>query len=164
MKRILLMVLLLAGVISVRAQEEESFSDEDLTKYATVMVWAEVEQTNLGKIVSDSVAVWIEGTALETSRYNELRTADKKGSLEDVDATEDELTVFAEVTQKIEDKKTKFKEAYVGKIKSDIGSGLYNKLKKALKTDDEVKARYEAIYSKLLDASKEEEQSEDAED
>mgnify|MGYP007004567449 CR=1 FL=1 len=152
MKKGLLMILMLVGIFAVKAQEEESFTDEDLTKYATVMVWAETEKDNLGKLVSDSVSIWIEGTDLETSKYIEISKADKKGELETVEASEGELAVYKEVQTKIDNKTSTFKEVYVTKIKEDIGAGLYNKLKKALKADDEVKVRYDAIYAELQSA------------
>lgn len=159
MRKGLLMILLLVGVISVKAQDDESFTDEDLTKYATVMVWAETETESLKNIVRDSVEIWLEETPLENAKYNELSKADDPSSVE---STEEELEAFNAIQQRIDAKKSTFKEVYVTKIKEDIGAGLYNRLKKALKSDEEVKSRYEAIFADLKEVSSE--SSEDTDD
>lgn len=138
----------MVGIFTVKAQEE-TFTDEDLTKYATVMVWAEEEKANLGSVVSDSVSIWIEDTPLETGKYIELSNADKNDELASVEASEEELAVYNDVQQRIEDKKANFKEVYVSKIKDEIGAGLYNNLRKALKTDEELKLRYDEVYASI---------------
>lgn len=154
MRKTFLLVFLLTGIFGVKAQEE-TFTEEELTKYATVMVWAEEEKANLGSIVSDSVSIWIEETPLETGKYIELSKADKNGELATAEATEEELAVYNEVQEKIEGKKTKFVEVYKTKIKEDIGAGLYNKLRKALKSDAELKARYDEVYASIEASSEE---------
>ena len=142
------MILLLVGMFNVKAQEEQSFSDEDLTKYATVMAWAEGETLMLQNLVKDSITTWLDNSeSLDISTYNELS---KASDLSAVEADPAAVEAFKSIQQRIEDKKANFKEVYVGKIKSDIGVGLYNNLKKALKSDEEVKSRYEAIYEEII--------------
>lgn len=153
MRRTLLMVLLVAGVISVKAQgEEETITDEELTTYAEVMVWAESEKEALSNLVSDSVTIWLEGSELTNAKYNELSKADKKDALESADATKAEYDEYAKIQAKIDEKAEKFKETYVSRIKDDIGAGVYNKIKSALKSDDGVKARYDEIYEELKES------------
>lgn len=148
MRKSVLMILLLVGMFNVKAQEEQSFSDEDLTKYATVMAWAEGETLMLQNLVKDSITTWLDNSeSLDISTYNELS---KASDLSAVDADPTAVEAFKSIQQRIEDKKANFKEVYVGKIKSDIGVGLYNNLKKALKSDEEVKSRYEAIYEEII--------------
>lgn len=146
-KSILIMLMVMAGVVA-KAQDEV-FTDEDLTKYATVMVWAETERSALSSVVSDSVAIWLEQTELTNAQYNTLSKAEKEGTLADVEATEAELTIFNEIKARIDGKTETFKDTYITKIKEDIGAGLYNKLKTALKTNKEVESRYDAIYASL---------------
>ncbi|MEP4533958.1 MAG: hypothetical protein ABJ004_12795 [Cyclobacteriaceae bacterium] len=150
MKKFLVGMFFSLSLVGAKAQDDVTFTDEELTTYATVMVWAEQEKKNLGSLVSDSVAIWIEDTPLTSGKYMDLSRADKKGDLESVEASEEELTVFNEVQTKIDDKKAAFKETYVGKIKEDIGAGLYNKLKKALKNDADLKERYNAVYEGIM--------------
>ena len=148
MRKSVLMILLLVGMFNVKAQEEQSFSDEDLTKYATVMAWAEGETLMLQNLVKDSITPWLDNSeSLDISTYNELS---KASDLSAVEADPAAVEAFKSIQQRIEDKKANFKEVYVGKIKSDIGVGLYNNLKKALKSDEEVKSRYEAIYEEII--------------
>ncbi|WP_258097150.1 hypothetical protein [Marinoscillum pacificum] len=148
MRKSVLMILLLVGMFNVKAQEEQSFSDEDLTKYATVMAWAEGETLMLQNLVKDSITTWLDNSeSLDISTYNELS---KASDLSAVEADPEAVEAFKSIQQRIEDKKANFKEVYVGKIKSDIGVGLYNNLKKALKSDEEVKSRYEAIYEEII--------------
>lgn len=138
-----LFTLISAGLF---AQDEEGFSDEDLKKYAGVMVWAEMETQKM----ADSVEVWVKNNEnLSASAYNKLSKASKSGTIDEVEATEDELADFQGIQAKIENQKKEFKAVYVDKIKEDIGAGLYNRLKKALKSDEEVKSRYDAVYSQL---------------
>ncbi|MAE87769.1 MAG: hypothetical protein CMB80_33855 [Flammeovirgaceae bacterium] len=142
------MILFLAGMISVKAQEENSFSDEDLTKYATVMAWAEGEKMMLQNLVKDSISTWLENSeALDISTYNELSKASDISTVEAEDAA---VADFKVIQQKIEDKKAKFVEVYKTKIKEDIGAGLYNDLRSALKSDEEVKSRYQDIYDEIV--------------
>ena len=159
MRKSVLMILLLVGMLNVKAQEEQSFSDEDLTKYATVMAWAEGETLMLQNLVKDSITTWLDNSeSLDISTYNELS---KASDLSAVEADPAAIEAFKAIQQKIEDKKANFKEVYVGKIKSDIGVGLYNDLKKALKSDEEVKSRYKAIYDDIIAVEPSEADTED---
>lgn len=160
MKKVLLMMCLFAGFGMVSAQDEASFTDEDLTKYATVMVWAKVEKGNMTEVYNS----WINSNeTLEAARFVKIKNA--KGDsvqLQEIEVTNDELAAFEQIQVGYDSMTASFKEIYVGKIKSDIGAGLYNQLKKALKSDDDVKARYTAIYDGLLEEQTSEEgESED---
>jgi hypothetical protein len=149
-KQLLIGTFLMAGIITAMAQDEPSFTDEDLTKYASVMVWAEQEKNTM----SDSVNIWVKSNEkLSTSTYNELSRASKDAGTDDVEATEEEKAVFNQIQQNIETQKESFKETYVGKIKNDIGAGLYNNLRKKLRTDKELTTRYDSIYQSLLTAT-----------
>lgn len=53
MRKVVLMTLMLIGNFWIRAQELKPFTDEQLTKYAEVMVWAESETESLKNIVRD---------------------------------------------------------------------------------------------------------------
>ncbi len=147
MKKILVGTVFLIGLFTAKAQEETTYSDEELFKYATVMVWAEAEK---GKM-ADSVEVWVKSNdKLSASAYNELSRASKNGTVDEVDLSDEEKAVFVDIQNKIEEQKEVFKEIYVGKIKNDIGAGLYNGLKKAMRSDTDLKERYQEIYDGLL--------------
>lgn len=147
MKNLFLSTVLTLGSFFAFAQE--SFTDDELATYATVMLWAETEKAALSSTVSDSVAIWLEDSELSNSKYNELSKAEKKGELESVEVTEVELAEYQRVKDRIDSKTSNFKETYVSKIKDDIGAGLYNRLKKALKSNEDVKIKYKAVYENL---------------
>lgn len=143
---------------SVYAQEGETFSDEELTKYATVMVWAKEEQGAMtedltGRIKGDDI--------LAASRYNDLKESyGDDAKLKEVAATPEEIAAYEEILAYEDSIKSSFKDTYVGKIKSDISVGLYNDLKKALKSDADLKARYKDIETSLQEKDEETEQNE----
>lgn len=146
MKRLFFMFLLLGMGWASQAQEE-TYTDEELKTYASVMIWAESETENLKSLVKDSVEIWIGETVLSASKYNELSKA--KGDYASLEASQEEIAVFNEIQNRIEAKKTAFTENYKSKIMDEIGGSLYNRLKKSLKSDEAVKSRYETIVSKL---------------
>ena len=151
-------ITLILGLGTGLFAQEETFTDEELTKYATVMQWAENEQANLQNPVKDSVGVWLdESEVLSISRYNDLS---KVENLEEADASAEEKEVYLTIQDRIEKKKNAFKETYVTKIKEDIGAGLYNRLKKALKADTEIQGRYESILDGLGGGAEESEAGE----
>lgn len=148
-----LVVWALISMISlgVYAQDEEGFTDEELKKYASVMVWAEMEKSRM----ADSVEYWVKNNDdLSASVYNKLSKASKAGNIADAEATEQEIAVFQGIQAKIENQKKEFKTVYVDKIKADIGAGLYNKLNKALKSDEEVKSRYDEVFNTMMEETK----------
>ena len=154
MKKLSSFLLVFVGIATmIMAQDatEETYSDEDLTKYATVMKWAKEQQGSLSSRVSDSLTIWIgEYEGFTASLYNSFS---KAASIDEVEAT-DELkeaykAIAARLDAKTETLKAEFKETYVTKIKEDIGAGLYNNLKKALKADADLKARYDSIMDSL---------------
>ena len=151
MKNVLLMVLMVGGIFTAQAQEEEPYTEEELTKYATVMVWAEQETENLRNLVRDSVELWLSEEVLSNAKYNDLSAAQRKGTISEVEATAEELAVFEEIQKRIEDKKTAFTEKYKARILDEIGGRLYNRLNKDLKSDTEVQERYEQIYSRMME-------------
>jgi len=145
--------VLVVGILAMMAFQNSVFaqdtevSDEDLAKYAIVMKWAADEKKSMGTTYNG----WIKEKKemIKSAKFNELRNADKANTLAEAEATEEELAAFNEIQVKYKEMTTSFKEIYTGKIKEDIGAGLYNRLKKSLKTDTDMKVRYEAILAGL---------------
>lgn len=127
---------------------QENFSDEDLTSYATVMKWAKEEQAQMSETVSQAIN---ENENLPGSVYQELKKAMKAGDVNSTDASEEEVAEFLKVQELTDSLTSNFKTVYTDKIKSDIGAGLYNDLRKALKSDADLKARYEEILTSLAE-------------
>jgi hypothetical protein len=143
--------VLLFGGLYANAQESIDFSDEELTKYAVVMKWAENETAVLSQKVADLVN---NNELLSAAAYNTLSRAQKAGEdLRSTDVEEGEIIEFENVASTTETLKEEFSVIYKEKILSEIGASLYNSLKKALRSDEEVKSRYEAIFTSLADES-----------
>lgn len=149
MKKVLMITCLTMcfGVLS--AQEEVSFSDEELTNYASVMVWGKLEKKNM----TGTYNTWIsQNEELAAKRFSEIKKA--KGDsikLVELEVNETELTAFNTIQMKYDSMIGSFKTTYKTKIKEEIGNGLYNKIRKALKADADIKSRYQAIYDGILE-------------
>jgi hypothetical protein len=93
------------------------------------------------------------------SAYNRLKAADAEGQMETAEVTEEERAEFIRIREATEAMKKAFLETYRNKIKSDIGAARYNRLRKDLKTDDALKAKYQAIYAQTTTNLRMEEES-----
>ena len=139
--------------LSFTAMAQETFTDEELGKYATVMKWVDQEKAGIVEFVKTSVA---DNELLSGAKYNSLSKADKAGDVTTVEATAEELEAYMVIKEGKDKRSTELSTTSKEKILSDIGAGLYNRLKKALKTDEEVKARYQAIFDSLESTEMEE--------
>ncbi|WP_420575364.1 hypothetical protein [Ekhidna sp.] len=162
MNKILLLICLVAGIGLAKAQDEASFTDEELTKYATVMVWAQMEKEQMTETYND----WINNDeTLEAARFVKIKSANGDSlKLQEIKVTDEEIVAFEQIQVNYDSMTASFKEVYVGKIKEDIGAGLYNRLKKAMRGDADLKARYQAVYDGLMNeqsATEEEDESEE---
>lgn len=158
MKKVLLIICLMAGVGMVSAQNETTFSDEELTSYAAVMVWAEVEKERMTETYND----WINNDeTLEAARFVKIKSAKgDSAKLQEFEVADEELVAFEQIQANYDSMTSSFKEVYIGKIKEDIGAGLYNSLKKELKSNADVKSKYQTIYDGLLEEGTSDEEDE----
>ncbi|MCP4458228.1 MAG: hypothetical protein GY816_09435 [Cytophagales bacterium] len=132
--------------LGVATTAQESYTDEELNKYATVMKWVDQEKAGIIEYINSSVK---DNEILSGAKYNSISKADKAGDLSSVDATQEEIEEYNKIKEGTNKKKAELSAASKNKIMSEIGAGLYNRLKKALKADENIKARYQAIYDSL---------------
>jgi uncharacterized protein YktA (UPF0223 family) len=81
-------------------------------------------------------------------RFKELNSAGgDETKLAEIEATPEEIEVYNKIVAANNDNIAAFKEAYTAKIKDSeqLGAGLYNRITKELKSDEELKARYTTI-------------------
>jgi len=151
-------------VLNTQAQDEISITDEELMKYALVMDYANQEKGRL----KDDYNAMIQAEELMSGgrRFKELKGAGgDEEKLAELEATPEEIEVFNKIESANNENIGAFKGAYTTKIKDkeQLGAGLYNKINKALKTDEELKSRYGTIMESVQSerASAEEEFTEE---
>ena len=149
-KNVLLVVSLSVFSGSVLAQGDKEYSDEELKTYASVMKWAKDEKSSMTSIYNG----WINGNEdLEAARFVKIKSA--KGDsvkLRELEVTSEELLEFTSIIDRYDSMVASFKVSYTTKIKDDIGASLYNSLRKDMKKDETLKARYEEVLGKLEEA------------
>lgn len=149
-KRVLLAAGLFMAVCTAQAQEE--ITTEQLTKYAEVMVAIDSmkagvqDQTNelvKNNPLMDGGRVFM---AIQTAKGDEAKLAE-------AEVTPEQQAAYDSIMVQVDQLKATFKDAYTSAIKDDLGAGLYNNIKKALKSDAELKSAYNDILASLKEAS-----------
>lgn len=130
---------------SLFAQEEE-ITDEELAIYATGMYKVD----SVKNAVSAQYVEMIKGEEVLKGRFNDLNKANgDETKLAEIEATPEEIAAYDKIQETYEVLKSDLKAMSIEIIKEDIGASIYNKVKKALKTDTELKTKYEAIVDSL---------------
>jgi hypothetical protein len=122
-------------------------SDEELTKYATVMdsvtEMSIAVQATLSDMVKDS-------EVMNGTRYNELsKIASDETKLAEAKATPEEIAFLAEVAEKKKTETLKINQAFQSLAKDYLGAATYNKVKKALAADATLKAKYDSLMEEM---------------
>jgi hypothetical protein len=148
MKIKVLFLFLVVSMIGTAARaQDEAISDEDVKKYAVAMDSIENMKTHLIETISEMVKSNEDVTA---SRYNELsKIISDEAKLKEVEATEEEIKFVNAVAEKKEEETSKINEAFQSLARDYIGAKTYNAVKKALKEDAEIKAKYDSIMAEL---------------
>ncbi len=122
-------------------------SEEELTKYATVMdsvtEMSIAVQTTLNDMVKES-------EVMNGTRYNELsKIASDEAKLAEAKATPEEIAFLAEVAEKKKTETLKINQAFQSLAKDYLGAATYNKVKKALAADAALKAKYDSLIEEM---------------
>ena len=160
MKKFLLMLSLVGAFTFASAQDEKEYTDEELTTYANVMVWAGVQKKEMTGIYNG----WIKSDdVLSVKRFKEIdKTKGDSLKLAELGISENEKAAYDKIMFNQDSMTSSFITVYKAKIKEEIGNGNYNSLRKAMKADADLKARYQAIFDKLKEeAATKEDESED---
>lgn len=129
---------------------------DELKLYATVSAKIDSLKASMKGKISDAVKnnELMEGGKL----YNQLNKANgDEAKIAEIDASEEQLAAYAKIQEDIETYKAEFKDQYTNVVKDEIGAGTYNKVKKALKANEEVKAQYAEIVASLDESTEESE-------
>lgn len=146
--RFFIAALILFFSVPAFAQEESSkISDEELQRYAVMMDSIEVMRVNLLAEISEMVK---NNEKITVARYNELSKIMKDESkLQAAEATPDEIAALKEVQSKKDSGTAEINEAFRTMAKEYVGAATYNKVKKALTEDSDIKLKYQAMLDKL---------------
>lgn len=132
------------SVGSLMAQDEAPVADEKLEAYVVVMDSVEVLRVQL----SDTIKALIVGHDLMDGgrAYNAIKSA--KGDtvkLAEEGISPEQIAAYEELQQQIETKQAELNEIFSEMVKEHVGVSEYNQIRKGLRSDDELKERYEAI-------------------
>jgi hypothetical protein len=122
-------------------------TQEELTKYATAMDSVNEMTAALKQEITEKVNNSQNVTA---DRYNELSkiiTDDAK--LAEVNATPEEIAFVKEIENRKNDEGARINQVFQSLAKEFVGVSTFNKVKKALNTDSDLKARYDALMAEL---------------
>jgi len=145
-KQGLLFIFLISAFASM-SQEVRDYTDEELTKYASVMVWAEQEKEKMTVAYNESIK---DNDVLNAPRFLKIKRANGDSlKLQEIDITKEEQQAFDAIQAGYDSMTTGFMVVYKQKIKTDIGAGLYNALKADLKSRADVKDKYEQLVQTL---------------
>ena len=132
---------------NVLAQDIE-VSDDELMKYAVVMNKIDSMKNDMKVKYNDMIKN--EESMNGGRRFKELKSANgDEAKLAEIEATEEEIATFNGIQEEYAKMTANFKEVYPSLIKDDLGAAVYNKVKKALKADPDLKTKYDEILNSL---------------
>jgi len=144
---LLISSLLLFSVCTSFSQDEVTVTDEELTKYATAMDSINEMSANVRIMITDMVK---QNEAVSASRYNEIsKIIADEGKLAEANATPEEIAFVKEVAAKRDEETAKINQAFQSLAKEYVGVATFNKVKKALAADAELKSKYDALLSEM---------------
>jgi len=151
MRNYIMLFALFFVVQTIQAQDstnaQTAVSDEELEKYAVTMDSVEDMKASLLEDITEMVKA---NDKITNARYNDLsKIVDDDAALKEAKATPEEIAFIKEVAAKKEEGTKKIQETFQSMAKEYVGASSYNKIKDALKTNPELKKRYETQLDKL---------------
>jgi hypothetical protein len=141
------LVPFLCGLSFVAFSQDEEITDEELRKYAIVMDSIDNMKATLIETISDMVK---NNEVVTGNRYNELsKIINSEEKLAAADATPQEIEAIKAIIVKRDEESQKINETFQSLAKDYIGAKSYNKVRKALVADTEIKAKYESILAEV---------------
>jgi Ca2+-binding EF-hand superfamily protein len=138
--------------------QDASVSEEELTKYATVMDSISEMTINFQSSISTMVK---ESEAITGTRYNELsKIISDEAKLTEAKATPEEIAFIKGMAEKKKEETSKINQAFQTLVKENLGAATYNKVKKALATDTTLKQKYDSLIEEMEKDNKVEKETE----
>jgi hypothetical protein len=129
------------------AQDAATVTDEELKKYAIAMDSVNEMQALLSGEIKTMVTT---SQTISAQRYNELfKIINDEGKLLEANATPEEISFVKEVIAKKDAGTAKIKETYQLLAKDFVGAAAFNKVKKAISSDEGLKTKYQSLMDEL---------------
>lgn len=148
-KWIFSLVMLVAFQMSAFAQDE--VSDEEIENYIAVMAQIDTLKSEMKSNTNDLVK---NNELMDKGRvFNAIKkTNGDSTAIAALEVTPEQIKAYSEISAEIDNMTAAFKEAYTSLIKDDLGASTYNKIKKGLRSDEALKARYDAAMTAYKEA------------
>jgi len=146
--RILIMFTLVALSLGSYAQDATTeVNDEELKKYATMMDSIDEMRVSLLAEISDMVK---NNEGVSVARYNELfKIIDSEEKLAAANATPEEIAAVKAIQARKDAGTTQINDAFKSLAKEYVGASTYNKVKKALDSDADLKSKYQGMLDEM---------------
>lgn len=129
------------------AQDSMAVTDEELERYAVMMDSIDEMKAGLMAEITDMVK---NNDSISVSRYNDLfKIIDDEARLTEAKATPQEINAVKKIQERKDEGTAEINDTFQKLAKEYVGASSYNKVKKALATDAELKAKYESMLAKL---------------
>jgi hypothetical protein len=129
------------------AQDAAAITDEELKKYAIAMDSVNEMQAVLSGEIKEMVTT---SQSISAQRYNELfKIINDEGKLLEAGATPEEISFVKEVIAKRDAGTAKIKETYQLLAKDFVGAAAFNKVRKAISSDEGLKTKYQSLMDEL---------------
>lgn len=141
-------LFLVAGFVSLgsaMAQDSE-VSDEKLQAYVVVMDSVDVLRTTLSESVSEMIK---SHEMMDGGRvYNKIKLAQGDTvKLAEEGITEEQLAAYDEIKEEVAELQAELNETFSEMVKEQVGIADYNKIRKGLRSDAELKERYKELMA-----------------
>jgi hypothetical protein len=145
--KVLIPCLFLLVAVGSKAQTSDKITDEDLKKYAITMDSVKAMQESLREIVAETVQT---NTVTTVARYNQLfKIIDDEAKLKEANATPEEIAFIKQVNDLRSVNIARINTTYQALAKDYVGLKTFNAIRKSLKSDQELKARYDNLFKNL---------------
>ena len=127
--------------------QDVKVSDEELLKYAVTMDSINEMSASVRNMIADMVK---ESKTITAARYNELsKIASDEARLTEAKATPEEIAFLKEVADRKAEEMAKINETYQLLAKEYVTAPVFNKVKKALSQEPELKTRYDSLMTEM---------------
>ena len=141
------LTLLSLALFSVSAQDNGVVTVDELKNYAVLMDSIEDMRQSLLDDMSESIK---NNDQITAARYNDLsKIIEDSVKLKEASATELEITAIKKVISDRDKGAAQIQDTFKVLVKDLLGAASYNKVKKALKSDAELKRKYDAMLEEI---------------